>query len=215
MWAEAGDAVTRSTARAITTLIPVRRSAFTGLILACLLAVLWSVPASAHPGSTVLSINLHASTSIPIVVPADYGKPISEVDIDNAPTFDLQSAEPPDGWTATRVGNTFEFKGGPITLETEYAVFAIRGVASTKGELLFPITTRSPDGYVMRYTGGRGTTNQGAIVYAGYVPGQPGSKGTPWLKIAGGVIVVVGLVGTIVLIVRRRQPVTGKAPTAT
>jgi hypothetical protein len=192
-----------------------RRSAFTGLILACLLAVLWSVPASAHPGSTVLSIELHASTSIPIVVPADYGKPINEVDIANAPGFELQSAEAPDGWTAMRVGDTFVFKGGPITLETEYAVFAIRGVAGTKGELLFAVTTHSPDGSIMRYTGGRGTTNQGAVVYAGYVPGQPGSRGTPWLKIVGGVIVVVGLVGTAVLIVRRRQPVTGKAPRPT
>ena len=192
-----------------------RRSAFTGLILACLLAVLWSVPASAHPGSTVLSVDLHVSTSIPIIVPADYGKPINQVDIANAAGFELQSAEAPAGWTATRVGDTFVFKGGTITLESEYEVFAIRGVATTKGVLLFPVTTHSPDGSIMRYTGGRGTTNQGAIVYAGFVPGQPGTRGTPWLKIVGGVVIVVGLVGTTVLIVRRRQPVTGKTPRPT
>jgi hypothetical protein len=189
-----------------------RRSAFTGLILACLLVLIGSSPVSAHPGSTVLTIDLHASTSIPIVVPADYGKPIDEVDIANAAGFDLQSAEPPAGWTVTRAGDTFVFRGGPITIDNEYAVFAVRGVATVKGRLLFAVTTHSPDGTVMRYTGGPGSTNAGAIVYAGVVPRQPTGGGASWVRIAGGIVIGVGVMGTVVLAVRRRRtPVSGGA----
>ncbi len=199
-------------AKAVTTLTTMRRSAFTGLILACLLTLIGSSPASAHPGATLFTIELHASTSIPIIVPADYGKPIDEVDIYDAPGFDLQSAEPPAGWTVTRTADTFIFRGGPITVDNEFAVFAVRGVATVKGRLLFAVTTHSPDGTVMRYTGGPGTTNQGAIVYAGVVPHQATAGGTSWVRIAGGVVIGVGVVGTLVLAVRRRRtPVSGGA----
>jgi hypothetical protein len=181
-----------------------RRSAFTSLILACLIDLLWSTGAAAHPGATVFTIQLGAPTSISILVPADYGKPIDEVDVTNAAGFDLQSAEPPTGWKLTRNGDTLVFSTGLIT-PYGYAVFAIRGVAPTKGELLFPVTTHSPDGSVMRYDGQPGTKNQGAIVYAGIIPHLPGKGGFPWLKVTGGGVAAVGAGGTALILLRRRR----------
>jgi hypothetical protein len=181
-----------------------RRSAFTSLILACLIAVLRSSGASAHPGATVFTIQLGAPTSISIVVPADYGQPIDEIDVSNAAGFDLQSAQPPAGWKLTRTGDTLVFSAGLIT-PYGYAVFAIRGVAPTKGEFLFPVTTHSPDGSVMRYDGQPGTKNQGAIVYAGIIPHLPGKGGFPWLKVTGGGVAAVGVCGTALILLRRRR----------
>jgi len=186
-----------------------RRSAFTSLILACLLTLLWSSGASAHPGATVFTIQLGAPTSISILVPADYGKPIDEVDVTDAAGFDLLAGEPPPGWTLLRNANTLVFSGGPIT-PYGYAVFAIRGSTATKGELLFEVTTHSPDRSVMRYDGQPGTTNQGAIVYAGMTPHLPTKSGFPWLKVSGGAVAAVGVAGTAVILVRRRR--AGQAP---
>jgi hypothetical protein len=191
-----------------------RRSVFTGCILACLLAILRSSGASAHPGATVFTIQLGAPTSISILVPADYGKPISRVDVTNAPGFDLQSGEAPPGWSLARDGDTLRFSGGPIPAYG-YAVFAIRGAAPAKGELLFRVTTTSPDGSVMVYDGQPGSTNQGAIVYAGVVP-HLHTGAFPWVKVAGGVVAGIGAFGTAVILVRRRR--SGPAvlePTAT
>jgi hypothetical protein len=181
-----------------------RRSALTGFILACLLTVLWSSGASAHPGATVFTIQVGAPTSISVIVPADYGKAINEVDITDAPGFTLEAGEPPAGWHVAQVGNTLVFSGGEITLADEFAVFAVRGVARGKGELLFPVTTHSPDGSVMRYTGGVGTTDQGAIVYAGVTPHVPSKKGFPWLTLLGGLALGIGVIGTAYLAWRRR-----------
>jgi hypothetical protein len=190
---------------AISTLTTMRRSAVTGLILACLLAALWSSAAAAHPGATVFTIQVGAPTSISIVVPADYGKVIDRVEITNAPGFQLEAGEPPPGWTVTRTGDTLVFSGGRITLDNEFAVFAIRGVAPTKGRLLFPVTTHSPDGTVMRYDGGVGTPNQGAIVYAGITPHVASQKGFPWIPLFGGIFLAVGVAGTGYLLWRRRR----------
>jgi hypothetical protein len=151
----------------------------------------------------VFTIQLGAPTSISIIVPADYGKAISEVDVTNAPGFDLQAGEPPKGWTVTRAGDSFVFSGGLIALN-EFAVFAIRGVATTKGELLFPVTTHSPDGSVMRYSGQPGSTDAGAIVYAGVVPHLP-SRGVPWGRIGGGAVLGLGVLVTGLIVVRRRR----------
>jgi len=75
----------------------------------------------------------------------------------------------------------------------QFVVVALRGVAPHKAELVFPITTGSPDGSVTRYTGGFGTTNQAAIIYAGFTPKQPHSGGTSWIRISGaGLLVVMG-----------------------
>jgi hypothetical protein len=182
-----------------------RRSAVTGLILACLLAVLGSSAAAAHPGVTVFTIQVGAPTSISIVVPADYGKAIDRVEITDAPGFELESGQPPPGWTVTRAGQTLVFSGGRITIAEEFAVFAIRGVAPAKGELLFPITTHSPDGAVMRYDGQVGTPNAGAIVYAGITPHVPVKRGFPWVPLSGGLLLGVGVAGTGYLVWRRRR----------
>ena len=221
VWADAGTAVATTAPMAITTLTAMRRSALTGLILACLLAGLLSLTfgvaaASAHPGATVFTIQVGAPTSISILVPADYGKPITEVDITDPSGFTLDDGEPPPGWTVRRAGATLVFAGGQIEpTVTGFAVFAVRGEAPAKGELLFPITTRSPDGTVMRYDGQVGAPNQGAIVYAGITPHLASRKGFPWLRAAGGGVLAVGLVGTGVLLWRRRRPHTGEVMAGT
>jgi hypothetical protein len=191
-----------------------RRSALIGLILACLLAGIRSSAASAHPGATVFTIQVGAPTSISIIVPADYGKVINEVDTTNAAGFDLQAGEPPPGWTVARRGDTLVFSGGQVLPGINgFAVFAIRGVALGKGVLLFPVTTHSPDGSVVRYSGGVGTANQGAVVYAGIVPHVPSKKGFPWITLIGGLAAGVGVTGTAYLLWRRRR-VPGRAAMA-
>ena len=152
----------------------------------------------------MFTIQLGAPTSISILVPADYGKPINEVDVTDAAGFDLLAGEPPPGWTLLRNGDTLAFSGGPIT-PYGYAVFAVRGSTVTKGELLFQVTTHSPDGSVMRYDGQPGTANQGAIVYAGMTPHLPSKSRFPWLKVSGGAVAAVGVAGTAVILLRRRR----------
>lgn len=152
----------------------------------------------------MFTIQTGATTSISILVPADYGKPITEVDVTDAPGFDLVAGEPPPGWKVVRHGNMLVFSGGEITLADEFAVFAIRGTATVKGELLFPITTRDPDGSSMTYDGQPGTKNQGAIVYAGVIPHLPTKHGFP-TQVAGGVVAGVGAVGMAVILLRRRR----------
>jgi hypothetical protein len=202
--ADAGAAVATTTHKAISTLAAVRRSTVTGFILACLLGLLWSSAASAHPGATVFTIQVGAPTSISIVVPADYGKVIDEVDVQSPATFEQQSAEPPTGWTVAPRGGALTFTGGQIA-PYSYAVLAVRGIARAKGELLFPVTTHSPDGTVMRYDGHLGSTNAGAIVYAGVTPHLPSKGGFPWLTVGGGTAAGVGVAGTALLAWRRRR----------
>jgi hypothetical protein len=184
-----------------------RRSALTGLILACLLAVVPSSGASAHPGATVFTIQVGAPTSISIIVPADYGRAITEVDVTGAAGFDLTAGEPPAGWTVAQRGQVLVFSGGEIlpSSNSGFAVFAVRGVARGKGELLFPVTTHSPDGTVMRYNGGLGSTNAGAIVFAGITPRVPSKRGFPWLTALGALALGVGVIGTAYLAWRRRR----------
>ncbi|HEY2429294.1 MAG TPA: hypothetical protein VGI06_10210 [Acidimicrobiales bacterium] len=181
-----------------------RRSAVTALILALCLVLLASTPASAHPGATVFEITVGAPTSISILVPADYGQPITEVDIADAPGFELQGGETPGPpWTMARRGETLVFTGGSIPVNDPATLFTVRGVAPVKGELVFAVTTHSPDGTVMHYTGGPGTPDQGAVVYAGITPPFPGHHRFPWTTVAGVVILVAGAAGTGRLLLRR------------
>ena len=189
-----------------------RRMVSTGIILAWLLAAVGSSPASAHPGATAFTIQVGAPTSVSILVPADYGKPIDRVEVTIAAGFDLEVAEPPAGWHANQNGTTVVFSGGLIP-PNQFVVVALRGVAPHKAELVFPITTGSPDGSVTRYTGGLGTTNQAAIIYAGFTPKQPHSGGTSWIRISGAGLLVVGVGGTAALALRRRRRVaTDQSP---
>jgi hypothetical protein len=191
---------------AITTLLAMRGSALTGLILALWLTVFASTPASAHPGATVFEISVGVPTSISILVPADYGQPITRVDIEDAPTFELQSGEPPGGsWVLQRHGSALVFTGGSIPVNDPATLFTVRGIARSKGELVFAITTYSPDGTIMRYAGGPGARDQGAVVYAGITPRFPGHHRFPWATTAGGALLAIGLIGTGATAVRRRR----------
>ena len=182
-----------------------RRRALTALILALSLVVLAATAAWAHPGATVFEISVGQPTSIGVLVPADYGQPIIEVDIVDAQGFQLTGGETPGpGWKLTRTGQTLVFTGGSIPVNYPATVFGIDGVATRKGELLFPVTVRSPNGEVMRYLGGPGTADQGAIVYAGVTPANPRPKAFPWLTVAGAVIMGVGAVGLGAMFLRRR-----------
>jgi hypothetical protein len=183
-----------------------RRTVSTGVILACLFWMLGSSPAWAHPGATAFTIQVGAPTSVSILVPADYGKPIDRIAVTVPAGFELQAAEPPAGWHASQSGPTVVFSGGVIPAN-QFAVVALRGVAPHKATLVFPITTGSPDGSETRYTGGLGTPNQAAIIYAGFTPKQPHGGGVPWTPVAAAALLAVGIGGTAALTVRRRRRV--------
>jgi hypothetical protein len=128
------------------------------------------------------------------------------VDIEDAPGFELQSGETPGPpWVLARHGSTLVFTGGSIPINDPATLFTLRGIARSKGELVFAVTTHSPDGTVMRYAGGPGTRDQGAVVYAGVTPRFPGHHAFPWATAAGGALVAVGLVGTGAILLRRRR----------
>jgi hypothetical protein len=184
-----------------------RRPLITALILALWVSFVVSVPAWAHPGATVFEITVGAPTSISVLVPADYGQPIVEVIIHDAPGFELQGGESPGPpWTLSRRGDVLDFTGGSIPINDPATLFTIRGVAPHKGELVFPVTVRSPNGTVMNYFGGPGTTDQGVVVYAGETPASPIHHPFPWLTLAGVVAIVVGVLGTGAILYRRRVP---------
>ena len=167
-------------------------------------------PAEAHPGTTVYRIGVGTPANIGILVPADYGKPITEVDITAPSGFRLDGGEPPQGWRMSRSQATLAFTGGTIPADDPGAVFTLQGAARAQGVLIFPITTRSPDGTVMEYRGNPTAADAGAVVYAGRAPGIPGASGPRWKAIGGGALVAIGVVGTTVLVLRRRrQPASG------
>jgi len=195
-----------------------RRSRITSLILALWALALASpgalAPAGAHPGATVFRIDVGVVTPIPILVPADYGKPITTVDIAAPAGFRLDTAEAPTGWQEARTADVVAFTGGTIPANDPGQVFTLRGAATTKGMLVFPITTHSPDGTVQHYAGGPATPDAGAVVYAGATPAVPGSGRFPWRTAAGGAIVTIGVVGTAVILLRRRRPPAASGPPA-
>jgi hypothetical protein len=204
--ADAGCAITISTTKAVTTLTPMARSRIIGAILALGAAALLSAtPADAHPGATVFEIKVGVVVPIEVLVPADYGKPISEIDISTAPGFRFAGAIAPAGWQASQTEALVRFTGGVIPAYSPGLVFTLRGSAAGKGELIFPVATHSPDGSVMEYTGGPGSKDAGVVVYAGETPTLPGSKPFPLKAVAGGVVAGVGVVGTGVLVIRRRR----------
>ncbi len=166
--------------------------------------VLVAEPAGAHPGSTAPSIAVGVVTPIGVLVPADYGQPIVEVDIAAAPGFSLVGGEAPSGWTATRTGSAVVFTGGTIPADNPGLVFTVKGSAPTAGRLVLPVTTHSPSGTVMHYTGGIGSRDAGAVVDAGSAGATRSSGSFPWKGLAGGAVVGVGVVGTAVAMRRRR-----------
>ena len=171
-----------------------------------------SAPASAHPGATVFQVGLGVATPIDILVPADYGLPITEVDITAAAGFRLDGGDPPahSGWRLARSRDTLVFTGDTIPADSPGPLFTVRGAATAKGMLVFPITTHSPDGTVMRYTGGPTSADAGAVVYAGVTPHIPGAgRGFPWKTVGGGLMIGVGVAGTAGLVAQRRRRPAG------
>ena len=161
-------------------------------------------PASAHPGATVFRIAPGVETNIVVLVPADFGKPITRVDLGDAPGFRLDGAQAPAGWNMTRNGDTISFSGGVIEPDdTNPVLFTLRGLAAAPGTLIFPVTTHSPDGTVQVYRGGPTSSNVAAVVYVG--SGSGGGGTTPWTRIGEGAVVAVGAIGTAALVVRRRR----------
>jgi hypothetical protein len=192
-----------------------RRARITGAILALGLALLVSVgalPASAHPGAIVFQIKkLGVTTSIPVLVPADYGKDINDIEITAPAAFRLTGGSPAAGWKLTQTAETLVFTGGLIPANSPGDLFTVTGVALAKGQLIFPVTTKGPDGSVMHYTGGPTSIDAGVVLYAGdSVPSLPGAHKFPVKAVGGGVIVGIGVAGSIVLLLRRRRtPATG------
>ena len=161
--------------------------------------------AGAHPGAVgVFVIAVGVPTPIEVLVPADYGKPIDGVTLTAAPGFRIDSGTPPNGWTLTQTAGTLTFAGGVIPANTPGLLFGVKGTATTRGQMLFPVTTHSPDGSVMHYTEGPGSKNAGVIVYAGVAPRLLPRGTFPWKTVAGGVIVGVGVAGTGVILWLRR-----------
>lgn len=166
-------------------------------------------PASAHPGSTVYRIELHVVTPIEILVPADFGKPIDGVTITAATGFDLVDASAPGGWTVRRDGSSAVFSGGTIPAEDPGRLFEIRGAATARGALIFPIRIHSPDGTETDYRGGPGSTDAGAVVYAGVTPRVPGSGGLHLRTIGAVALTAAGIAVAGVLLLRRRRAHVG------
>ncbi|MHB8466781.1 MAG: hypothetical protein ACYDH6_02695 [Acidimicrobiales bacterium] len=172
----------------------------TGAILALGIAVMapWSA-AAAHPAATVYSITVGVTSEVLVLVPADFGKSITRIDIDLASGYRLDRAGATSGrWQVTRTGSTVTF-GGDTIAAADAAVFTLTGAATSSGELLFPVTTHSPDGTMKRYAGKPPATDAGVVLYAGTSP-----RHFPTKAIGIGALVGAGALGTIVVIWRRR-----------
>jgi hypothetical protein len=184
-----------------------------GAILALVVTTLASeAPAAAHPGATVFQISVGVTTPITVLVPADYGQPISEIDIAAPHGFTLAGGEAPPGWLVTRQDDMLVFTGGVLPAFSPGLLYTVRGKATSKGRLIFPVTTRSPDGSHMHYAGPPGSPDAGVVVYAGETPALPGSAKFPTRTVAGGVIVAVGVGGTVLILWRRRRRAPEPSP---
>jgi hypothetical protein len=177
----------------------------TGAILALgVTLVAFTSPAGAHPGFTAFRIDVGVATSLFALVPADYGKPISQIDVDAPAGFVLADASAPAGWHLNRTASSVSFTGGPIAVY-DSVLFTIKGTAQSSGMLLFPVTTHSPDGSVMRYTGGPGTRDAALIVYSGSAPAVTASSGFPWKTVGAAALAGCGVIGALALFIRRRR----------
>jgi hypothetical protein len=178
-----------------------RRILLPTALLTTLLTVLTVAPAAAHPVANTYRIAVGVRTSVPILVPADYGKPIGEVDVLAPSGFRIDAAEPPGGWQLVTHGQSVTFTGGPMPAYFVGLVFTVSGTATGSGRLSFEVTTKSPDGTVMQY-GDYGNGGPGPVVYAGSAQRSGGSS-VPWKPLGGVALVAIGLGGTV--IVRRRS----------
>ncbi len=155
--------------------------------------------AGAHPGATAFSVKVGVTSQVLLLVPADYGKPIDRIDIDVPATYHLVGAGTvTQGWQVTHTGTAVSIFGGTVAAN-DSAVFSITGEATAKGQLIFPVTTHSPDGTLMHYTGGPGTRDAGIVLYANTSSSR---SWTRYLIVIGITVLAILTVG--LLVIRRR-----------
>ena len=158
-----------------------------------------SGPAGAHPGATVFKVTVGRTGPVFVLVPADYGRAIDRIDITTPPAFRLDGGVAPSGWQVARSAATLTFTGGVIQPNL-FELLTINGAAIARGQLIFPITTHSPDGTVMRYAGGPGAKDVGVVLYADVSPSS-----FPWKTVGGAAVLALGAGGTLTVIWRRRH----------
>jgi hypothetical protein len=178
----------------------------TATILA-LLTLFVGAPAGAHPLVQQPKVPVGKVATVTLTVISEAATPMVAADIELPASFTLERVAPGSGWSADIDGATVRTAGPPIALGSAIFV-SLTGTFATRGPVPFPVTTRAEDGTTARWGGPPEGPLPAAVVYAGVdPPGPPGSgeNGRPWLAIAGGALVLTGVV-LFVIDRRRRRP---------
>jgi hypothetical protein len=120
------------------------------------------------------------------------------VDLVVPASFRIEHATPPKGWTATIAGQQVHYRGAGIATGG-FALFSVRGTATVRGKLRFPVTTRAADGTAREWNDvpGQGVRPP-PIMFAGVDPtvtSTSGSSLAQWVGlalVAGGVVALAG-----------------------
>jgi hypothetical protein len=172
-------------------------------ILALVVMLAVAGPADAHPLVNQAEVPVGRTVSVTISVPGETESPMVGVDVVVPPAFHLDHPAASAGWTPEVAGSTVRFRGGPLPLGG-FSVFTLTGEISKRGVMTIPVTTISADGKSVDWEQ-RGLAPR---VYAGVkapnLDGGSGGSPSPLAWVGRG-LVALGVVGALVLLVRRRR----------
>ena len=191
--------------RAMTAVMSVRRIA---VIVALLAAFASAQPAAAHSCASPVWIEPGRLATVNIGVAAEQA-PISSVEITVPSGFVADRVPDVEGWASAKRGAKVTFTGGSIPAYG-CGYFSLTGTAPRKATLAFPLTVRSPDGSVRRYTSHRLNDPYSAqLVYAGVDPTASASGGIDVARTAqAAALVVSGLAAAWWYLRRARRSAT-------
>jgi hypothetical protein len=166
-------------------------------------------PAGAHVCSNAIQVPVDRQSTVTVGVPAE-AIAVVRVDVGIPKDFRLSEVIGAQFWTGKRVGEVIRFEGGPLA-PYSCGYLSIKGTATEKGKLVFPLTLQLEDGTTDRFTSEFLNDPRGAqLVFAGVQPkesdylGGEESGGGSSLGLAGGILVGIGVAGVLGAIIVRR-----------
>jgi hypothetical protein len=159
-------------------------------------------PAAAHSCSRPVEVPVGEPTVVSIAVSAE-AEPVVQVAARIPDGFTVESVTKTGSWQAEQDGATVRWRGGSvIAFGCDY--LSVRGTATEKGRLVFPVTTTTADGTIRELRSTDPADEDAAqVVFAGVPVGTGDGGGSSSGIVAGAAAITAVLIGTGVWAARR------------
>lgn len=160
------------------------------------LAALGGPAARAHFCATPVEIGVGEPASVTIGVAAEE-KPITRVDVGIPAGFELEEVTDSPGWTSEETSSGLTFTGGTIP-PFGCSYFTVRGKATKKAALAFPLDLHADDGSVREYRNRElGAQYAAQLVYAGVEPPKEDAAGDSADDSSTGTVIVTAVAAAV------------------